>query len=81
MVLLLVSSCGTSVNFSVSRLVPAADISASVKKDNNNNYDIKVTTKYLANPNISSAQKLLCSMDCYRKQWDKERRTVDSKGF
>lgn len=51
MVLLLVSSCATSVNFPVSRWVPAADISASVKKDNNNNYNIKVTTKYLANPN------------------------------
>lgn len=51
MVLLLVTSCATSVKFPVSRLVPAADISASIKKDNNNNYDIKVTTNHLANPN------------------------------
>lgn len=51
MVLFLVSSCATSIKFPVSTLVPAADISASIKKDNNNNYDLKVKTKYLANPN------------------------------
>lgn len=50
-ILFLVTSCTTTVKFPVSNLVPAAEISATKKKDKNNNYDIKVTTRYLANPN------------------------------
>lgn len=52
MLMLFVTSCATSsVQFPVSSMVPAADIKASKKKDNNNNYDIKVTAEHLANPN------------------------------
>lgn len=51
MVLLFVTSCATSVKFPISKFVPAAEIAANKKKDNNNNYDIKVSAKYLANPN------------------------------
>lgn len=50
-ILFLVTSCTTTVKFPVSNLVPAAEISATKKKDKNNNYGIKVTTRYLANPN------------------------------
>lgn len=51
-IFLLVASCATSsVKFPVSTFVPAADITASKKKDKNNNFDIEITAKYLANPN------------------------------
>lgn len=49
--MLLTTSCATYVKFPVSQIVPAAEISANKTKDNNNNYDIRVTAKYLANPN------------------------------
>lgn len=48
--LMTLGSCATSVKFPVSTIVPAAEGSASIKKDNNNNYLIDLKVKYLASP-------------------------------
>lgn len=44
----LMVSCGTTVKFPVSSITPAAEITAKIKKDRNNNFAIHVTTHYLA---------------------------------
>ena len=44
------SSCARKLNFTTSSIVPAAEGSVKVKKDNNNNYAIKVDVKHLAEP-------------------------------
>lgn len=43
-------SCATMVKFPVSQIVPAAEGTVKVKKDKNNNYQIAVNVKHLANP-------------------------------
>lgn len=48
--LMIFGSCATSVKFPVSEIAPAADGTAKIKKDKNNNYIIDVTLKYLADP-------------------------------
>ena len=44
----LMTSCATVVKFPVSTVEPAADISAKIKKNNQNNYVIEITANYLA---------------------------------
>ena len=44
------SSCATTVRFPVSRIAPAADGAVKIRKDKNNNYQIAVNVKHLANP-------------------------------
>ena len=45
----LMASCASTVKFPVSNVTPAADISAKMKKDNNDNYAIMVTANHIAN--------------------------------
>lgn len=45
---LIISSCANSVKFPVSNVTPAADIVATMDKDNNGNYKISITAKNLA---------------------------------
>ncbi len=44
------SSCARKVNFQTSSVVPAAQGKVKVKKDNNNNYGIKISITNLAEP-------------------------------
>ena len=44
----LMTSCATVVKFPVSTVEPAADITAKIKKNNQNNYVIEITANYLA---------------------------------
>ena len=44
------TSCSKNVKFENSNVVPAARGDISVKKDNNNNYNIKLEISYLAEP-------------------------------
>lgn len=50
LVLLIITSCGTKVNFPVSKIVPGADVSAKVKKDGNDNYKIDLRAQNLTSP-------------------------------
>ena len=43
-----ITSCATVVKFPVSTVEPAADITAKIKKNNQNNYVIEITANYLA---------------------------------
>ena len=45
---LIITSCANLVIFPISTITPAADITASVKQDNNGNYRISITAKNLA---------------------------------
>ena len=45
---ILLSSCATSIKFPVSTVTPAADIVASITKDHNGNSKITITAKNLA---------------------------------
>ena len=42
------TSCETIIKFPVSTVIPAADISAKIKKDKQNNYAISIIANYLA---------------------------------
>ena len=42
------TSCATGIKFPVSSIEPAAEISAKIKKDKQNNYVITITANYLA---------------------------------
>jgi ribosomal protein S9 len=44
-------SCSRKISFATSTVVPAAEGTVKVKKDNNNNYAIKVDVRNLAEPN------------------------------
>jgi len=48
--LILITSCGTKVNYPVSQIVPGADISAKVKQDGNDNYKIDLKAENLTDP-------------------------------
>lgn len=50
LVLFYFSSCAKKINFQSSSVVPAARGEVKVKKDNNNNYNIKISVKNLAEP-------------------------------
>ena len=58
--LFLFSSCARKMNFQVSQVVPAAEGTVKVKKDNNKNYEIKIELTNLAEPN-----RLLPSKNIY----------------
>ncbi len=53
----LLTSCGSTTKFPVSSVVPAAEITAKVKKDKSNNYVISVTAKNLADAERLSPPK------------------------
>lgn len=48
---LLLSACATRAKFATSTVVPAAEGSVKVKKDDNNNYSVKVSVENLAEAN------------------------------
>lgn len=50
-IVLFLSACGTQAKFATSTVVPAAEGEVKVKKDNNNNYAVKVSVENLAEPN------------------------------
>lgn len=50
LVLMLLISCGTTVNFPVSQTAPGADITANIKKDANDNYRIDLKAENLTSP-------------------------------
>ncbi len=52
-VITLLSACATKVNFPLSNIVPAAEITATKKQDNNDNYAIEVIAE-----NLASAERL-----------------------
>ena len=56
----LMTSCATVTKFPVSNVEPAADITAKVKKDKQNNFEITITAKYLA-----SAERLTPPKNTY----------------
>jgi hypothetical protein len=43
-------SCGTTVNFPISDYLPAADVKAKIKKDENNIFEVTVKADHLAEP-------------------------------
>jgi hypothetical protein len=45
------AACGTKIPFTTSTVIPTADGSVKVKRDNNNNYSIDINIKHLADPN------------------------------
>jgi hypothetical protein len=49
--LLILSSCSNKVAFNTSTVVPTAEGSVKVNRDNNSNYSIDIHIKHLANPN------------------------------
>lgn len=51
------SSCAKSIEFENSNIVPAARGQVSVKKDKNDNYNIKLELSYLAEPERLSPPK------------------------
>lgn len=53
----LMSSCATKYAFNTSSVVPAAEGSVKVKKDKNNNYNIELDVKRLADPKRLSPAK------------------------
>lgn len=50
LLLVLMTSCATKVNFPVSQVVPGADVTAKVKQDNNDNYKIDLKVENLTSP-------------------------------
>jgi len=44
----LATSCVTTVKFPISTIEPAAEITAKINKDNQNNYIIQITANYMA---------------------------------
>jgi hypothetical protein len=53
----LMTSCATTAKFPVSSVSPAADITAKIKKDKQNNYEITIIAKYFASPERLSPPK------------------------
>ncbi len=46
----IVTSCSKNIDFQTSTVIPAARGNVAVKKDNNNNYSVKIEISYLAEP-------------------------------
>ncbi len=59
-ILIFAGGCNKSINLQGTRLVPAAEATVKVDQDNNNNYEIEIDVKNLANP-----QKLTPSQNVY----------------
>lgn len=53
----LMTSCATITEFPVSSVTPAAKITASLKRDKQNNFAITITANYLASPDRLSPAK------------------------
>jgi hypothetical protein len=73
--LLVLQSCSTKYAFSNSTIVPAADGSVKVKKDNNDNYRVRLKVKNLAKP-----QNLTPARDVYVVWMDTDRDGVKNIG-
>ncbi|RKN78745.1 hypothetical protein [Ulvibacterium marinum] len=58
--LLLLNSCGSTIQLPVSNEVPAAEITVVKKQDGNNNFTIKLTAK-----NLAIADRLSPSRETY----------------
>ncbi len=57
------TSCSKNIEFENSNVVPAARGDISVKKDKNNNYNIKLEISYLAEPErLQPPKKILCGL-------------------
>ncbi len=50
MVFVLLASCARKIQFTASNIVPAAQGTVKMKKDDNNNYSIQINVKNLATP-------------------------------
>ncbi len=50
-------SCGTTVKFPSSNSLPAADVKAKIKKDENNIYEIRLNANHLADPERLNPEK------------------------
>lgn len=74
-VLVVFQSCSTKYAFSNSTIVPAAAGSVKVKKDNNNNYRVRLKVKNLAKP-----QNLTPAKDVYVVWMDTDRNGVKNIG-
>ena len=48
--LIFISSCASKINFPISNVAPAAEISVKISKDNNENKEINLKSKYLSSP-------------------------------
>jgi len=59
------TSCSKNVNFENSNVVPAARGDISVKKDKNNNYNIRLEISYLAEPERCNHQKNIMWFGCH----------------
>jgi hypothetical protein len=46
----LMTSCATTAKFPISSVTPAAEITAKLKKDKQDNFEITITAKYMADP-------------------------------
>lgn len=49
-VIVLAAACARKIRFETSRVVPAAQGTVKVKRDNNSNYSIKIDIRHLADP-------------------------------
>lgn len=56
---LIFQSCSTSYQFATSPVVPAAEGTVKVKKDDNNNYSVRIKLERLAEPSRLSPPKAL----------------------
>lgn len=50
LVIVLMASCATKINFPVSKIAPGAEVSAKIKKDGNDNYQIDLKAENLTSP-------------------------------
>ena len=57
LMLVLIAGCATTVHFPVSSELPAADLTAKIRSDDNNNYHIDLKAKHLAGPERLSPSK------------------------
>jgi hypothetical protein len=72
---LLLQSCARKITFGTSPVVPAAEGSVKVKKDKNNNYNIDLDVKRLADPN-----RLVPAKNTYVVWMDTERNGTKNLG-
>lgn len=73
--ILLVTSCATNVSFLNSSVVPAAKGSVKIKKDNNNNYQI-----YLEIKDLAEVERLQSSKQMYIVWMETERGIYENLG-
>jgi hypothetical protein len=71
----ILSSCATSVKFPISSVIPAADIVASVSKDNNGNTKITIKAK-----NLAAVERLIPPKSAYVVWIETERDGVKNIG-